>query len=112
MKQEETERLKEAAEVVAEAARTIAAAFSRRIPPATRVKGGITGVRVETDRHEAPNAWPFETGAFHPLFGDRDHWYQQEHRPYMSEAADMKAEEAAERFAEVLDDWAKDLGLD
>jgi hypothetical protein len=111
-------RLKEAAQVIADETENITRTFSRRIPLSVRVRGGARGVRIVAGGDEAPNAYPFETGARHPLFavgprgtGRWQWWYPQPHRPYLEEAARAKLEEAAEKFAEVIDDWAKELGF-
>lgn len=109
----EAARLRQAAQIIANAAKRNAAAFSRRIPPATSVGGGLSGkgVYVRTNGNKARNAAPFEFGERHPLFGDRNHWYATPHRPYMEDAAEQTLDRAAEAYAEVVDDWAQQLGF-
>lgn len=123
------ERLRRAGDMVARQAKINAAAFSRRIPAATHVRGadapGDTYVDILTDGDLAPNAAPFEYAEHHPLFGSphgrnagtrsrydnpRD-WYRQPHRPYMTSALYAKAEEGTEEIAKVVDDWGHDLGF-
>lgn len=108
-------RLKAAAEVIAAVARAKATAIpSKRIPPSIRIMGGTSGVWITAGGpggQEAPNAYPFEYGVRHPLFGNTKHWYAQPHKPFLEEAADEAADKAAEEFAEVLIDWAKALDL-
>lgn len=111
MDEDETKRLQSAAEIIAREARSISSTFSKRIPLATRVVTDHDGkVSVFTSGTDAPNAAPFELPERHPLFGDKEHWYEQPHRPYMEEAGDRKADAAAEEYANVCDDWAKTLG--
>lgn len=109
----EASRLKDAAEVIAVAARARAATFSRRIPAATGVGGGLSakGVYIRTSGRKARNAAPFEFGERHPLFGNYKHMYNTPHRPYMEEAAEAALDAAAEAYAEVIDDWAHELGF-
>lgn len=86
------ESVMKAAEIFAARARVNAAKFSARIPLATFVEG-VDGdhAQVVTDGVLAPNAAPFEFGERHPLFGNRQHWYKQPTRAYMSNAATNNA---------------------
>ena len=114
LKRASAKRLREAAEVIAVRARAISATFSKRIPASIKITGGTTGVYIIAggpDGKEAPNAYPFEYGVRHPLFGNRNHWYAQPKRPFLEEAAVQAADAAAEAFAAVLDDWTKTLDL-
>jgi len=104
-------RLKEAAEVVADAARSTSG-FSTRIPASIRVIGGTSGVSIRAGGKIAPNAYPFETGARHPLFAPRGSarytkgpWYPQPKKPFLEEAEAIAIEPAVEAFANVIDDW-------
>jgi hypothetical protein len=106
-------RLREAAEIIAEAARGISATFSKRIPASIKIIGGASGMWITAGGPEgkiAPNAYPFEDGVRHPLFG-MNHWYPQPKRPFLEEAVTASADQAAEAFALVIDDWAKTLDL-
>lgn len=114
MKRAYAARLREAAEIIAIKAREISASFSKRIPTSIVVRGGTGGVWIEAGGPGgsiAPNAYPFETGARHPLFGDTKHWYPQPKRPFLIEAGDAAIEQAAEAFSQVFDDWCEELDL-
>ncbi len=108
-------RLREAAEIIAIKARAISAGFSKRIPISIVVRGGTGRVWIEAggpDGSIAPNAYPFETGARHPLFGSKTApWYPQPKRPFLIEAGEAAIEQAAEAFSQVFDDWCKELDL-
>jgi hypothetical protein len=127
MKQIMAVRLRAAAEIIAVLARAKSAGFSTRIPASIKVIGGTSGVWITAGGpggKDAPNAYPFETGARHPLFGlagdgrpgdraapGKGHWYPQPKRPFLEEAALEGMEPCAAEFAKVLDDWAKQLDL-
>jgi|SRR5215469_4465731 len=44
-------------------------------------------------------AWMFETGSKHPLFGDRKHWYAQPYRPILDKTATAGYPEAERVYA-------------
>lgn len=106
-------RLREAAEVIAEAAREISGQFSTRIPASIVVRGGTTQVWIVAGGEAAPNAAPFEDGSFHPVFarGPRSKWTwrRQPHRPFLEEAELAAGNEAAEAFAQIIDDWSDEI---
>lgn len=110
------DRLRRAAKLIADQAKVNAAGFSRRIPAATRISGatrpGDDYVEIVTNGDEAPNASPFEDAEWHPLWGNKRHEYQQPHRPYMEDAVNQKSDAAVNEIANVIDDWAADLGFD
>ena len=106
-------RLREAAQVIADQAKENAG-WSARIPPSIRVSGGAGGVSIVSD---APPAYPNEIpGVRHPVFGGRGTsrpkapWVLNQHRPFMAPAADERIDEAAEKFAQVIDDWCEERG--
>lgn len=103
-----TMHLKNGAEKIAAVAREISSVFSKRIPLATRVITDSKGVSVQTDAVEAPNARPFEYALRHPLFGDRNKWYDQPFRPYMLEARDRVMPEIEKEMAAAMEDMFKD----
>jgi hypothetical protein len=115
MKGAVAKRLRLAGAIVAAAAKARASAFSTRIPASIKLTGGTTGVFIVAGGDAAPNAYPFEYGKDHPVFatGDRStwHWGKTPKRPFLEEAVDETADLAAEEFAQVVDDWAKMLGL-
>jgi hypothetical protein len=106
MKKAQAARLREAAEVIAVAVRAAAAKTkSKRIPASVKIIGGTSGLWVNAggpDGSEAPNAYPFEQGVRHPLFGmtgrgdakdrttpgHKGHWYPQPHIPFLEEGAE------------------------
>jgi hypothetical protein len=96
--------LMEAAEAIAEIARTLAGSFSRRIPAATKVYWtGENAVTIAVDPAIAPNGAPFEFGKNHPLFGDRELWYKTPLRPYMDQAAKTGQAAALEVYSQLAD---------
>jgi hypothetical protein len=104
-------RTKEAAEAIALAARANSAKFSRRIPASVKVIPTQWGCYIIAGGDAAPNAYPFETAANHPLWGNRHHWYKQPLRPFLIEAADAASTKAANIMSEIIDDWCDVLDL-
>lgn len=109
------DRLREAAEVIARQAKLNAAGWSKRIPPSIRISGSYPEVVI---RSAAPPAYPNEIpGVRHPVFGGRGTkrphapWVTNEHRPFLAPAADMAANKALEKFAQLIDDWALKAGF-
>lgn len=111
MTRSQGKRLREAAEIVAMKAREIASAFSTRIPLSVKITGGASRVYIRAGGPVAPNAYPFETGARHPLFGNRNWWYPQPVHEFMEDAYVMTQNDVADAFALVIDDWCKELNL-
>jgi len=109
------DRLVEAAKVIADRAKSNAGGWSARIPPSIKVSGSYPDVTI---RASAPPAYPNEIpGGRHPVFGGRGTrrphapWVTNEHRPFLGPAADQRANEAAEKFAVIIDDWAIKAGF-
>ena len=107
-------RLREAAQVIADQAKANAAGWSARVPESIHISGGASGVSILSG---APPSYPNEiAGVRHPVFGGRGTrrpkapWVRNQHRPFLAPAADEKIDEAAEKFAQVIDDWAHDRG--
>jgi len=100
--------LKAAAEIIAAQAEANAAAWSKQIPGSIRVE---VEARVATISTEAPPAYPAETRARHPLFGDREHWYGPPGEPFLGPAADERAGAAMARYAQKIDRLARDAGF-
>lgn len=116
----EIDGLIKAARIIAERARVISSAFSRRIPAGTHVVVKTNGiVAVRTEGAIAPNAAPFEAAELHPLWARvgsvrylYSHWGKQPYRPYMLQAALQKLDDAAEAYAdEVIDDDLRAAGF-
>lgn len=111
--------LRKAGEVVRDEARRNAA-WSRRIPAATRVSVGFTarnpGVAVQVNRNRAPHARPFEHGGEpgffrHKVFGHEDRWVAQRARPFLAKAAEAKAPEAEKQVGDVVDRVTRQAGF-
>lgn len=97
-----------AAEEIADGARELAGAWSSKIPPSVRVE--VAG-SVATITADAPNAYPAEARAKHPLFGDRKHWYGPPGLPFLGPALDARAGAAMARYARKIDRWLRDRGF-
>jgi hypothetical protein len=112
-----TAGLKAAAEFLAEKMAQKAAELpSKKIPPTLKsyVRGEVGYINAGgTGGSEAMNAYMFETpGARHPLFGNRKHWYGQEYRPFMEEAAEEFGDEAAQIYADAaIEVWKEEGGF-
>lgn len=122
MDADELKRLKEAAEIVAEAVRAVSSGISRRIPTSVVVKGDERGLYIQAGGAKAPNAYPFDPPdnppVYHPLFARRGSrrythgkWYAQPYRPFLEIAAGVSIERATEAFSKVIDDWATRVGF-
>lgn len=114
------EYLKQAAEIIAEECRQIADVFSRRIPMSLEVKSDDRSVYILGGGPAAPNAYPFdpptEPPVYHPVWGHGPregwHWAAQPYRPFLEEGAERAGERAADVFARIIDEWAKEIGND
>lgn len=96
------------------------ASWSSRIPGNIRpmVQARRLGVRVASKR--TPHARPFEgiskgargaRGTFrHPLFGNRNHWFEQPTRPFLAPAMEANQEKAVEGALKAFDDASKKAG--
>lgn len=101
-------RLREAADVIADGIRAFSSTFSKKIPASVHVaQGSETTASVIAD---APNAYPIETAARHPLFGNREYWYPMHRIRFMEEGASESLDEAAEVYGETIDDWLREIG--
>lgn len=99
-------RLRQAAQIIADQAK-VNAGWSRKIPPSIKVRGSAN-ISISSNAGPAyPNEIP---GVRHPTYG-HDPWVTNQHRPFLAPAGDEKADAAAEQFANVIDDWAKEHGF-
>jgi hypothetical protein len=105
------DRTREAAEVIAATAIARSSKFSKRIPLSVKVVSSSWGAYIIAGGDAAPNAYPFETGARHPLFGNRNYWYPQPKKPFLEQAADAASSKAANVMSNVIDDWMRALEL-
>jgi hypothetical protein len=96
-----------AAEEIAKGARALAA-WSRQIPPSISVEVSGNTATISTD---AGPAYPAETRARHPLFGDREHWYGPPGEPFLGPAADARAGAAMARYAKKIDRMCRQAGF-
>jgi hypothetical protein len=101
------EYLRKAAEVVARAARTLAAGWSRKIPASVYVT--VDG-NVATVHAAAPDARPAEFRLDHPLFGDREHWYGPPGTPFLAPALHASIDEAMREYEKKVVVYARKLG--
>ena len=129
------DRLRRAAEPVAQAARVSSARWSRRVPLSVRLQGGTSRITIAAGGKEAPQAKTMEgnpngTPCAHPVYahgprirgapyGGRGHfrynppgwtWVKQPPRPFLREAIDAKQDEMVRIFAGIIDDWGKQMG--
>jgi hypothetical protein len=98
-----------AAAIIADTARKIAAGAG--LP---RTSAGIE-VAVHGSTAEiscsTPAAYPAETRARHPLFGNRDYWYGPPGEPFLGPAADERAGAAMARYAKKIDRMCRKAGF-
>jgi len=96
------------------------AAWSTRIPRATRLKIGISktnpGLAIEVDRFRAPHARPYENndrdGYFRaPLFGDRSRWFSHPARPFLVRGARPWFETTDREVIQAVGDAAREAGF-
>jgi hypothetical protein len=124
-------RLRLAAQPVADYARLSSARWSRRVPASVRLQGGASRITIAAGGVAAPQAKTMEgnpdgSPCAHPVYGHgprirgplvngRHHppgwtWVKQPPRPFLREAIDAKQDEMLRIFAGIVDDWAHQLG--
>jgi hypothetical protein len=96
-----------AAGIIADGARANAA-WSRQIPPDIKVE--VSGNTATISTSVGP-AYPAETRARHPLFGDRERWYGPPGEPFLGPAADDRAGAAMARYARKIDAMCRKAGF-
>lgn len=93
------------------ARRTTRGNGTQAVVPVVKATGGVKGLTLKASTPGSPvrsAAWAFEFGRNHggsfrhPLFGNREHWYAQVKRPYMTPARDMHVERLAEAISEAV----------
>ena len=99
--------LRAAGELVASDARS-RSSWSHRIPGSIKVRTSGATVSVIAGGHAAPDAVPYEhrglDGTFrHPLFGNRELWFNQQARPFLTPALRANIEPAMVMVVEALD---------
>jgi len=97
-----------AAGIIADTARKFAGTWSEQIPGAIEVR--VSGNTAEISC-SAPPAYPAETRARHPLFGNREHWYGPPGAPFLGPAADARAGAAMARYARKIDRMCRARGF-
>lgn len=106
--------LRAAAAIVKDRAERIAGGWSETIP--FRIEMEVAG-KVATLSCDAPAAYPNEiAGVRHPVFAegtDRSKWtwVLNQHRPFLSAAADQTAGEAMARYAKKIDRMCRQAGF-
>jgi hypothetical protein len=124
-------RLRLAAQPVADYARLSSARWSRRVPASVRLQGGTSRITIAAGGAAAPQAKTMEgnpdgSPCAHPVYGHgprirgplvngRHHppgwtWVDQPPRPFLREAIDAKQDEMLRIFSGIVDDWAHKLG--
>jgi hypothetical protein len=113
------DRLRRAAQPVADYARLSSARWSRRVPLSIRLQGGASRITIAAGGRAAPQAYTFEgapdgTPRSHPVYGHGPRadwtWVDQTPRPFLAEAVDATQDQMTEILAGVIDDWCHDLG--
>jgi hypothetical protein len=100
--------LVQAAEEIADGARSNAS-WSTTIPGNIRTEQvSEKQVNVVAD---APAAYPAETRARHPLFGNRQYWFGPPGARFMGPAADDRAGPALAKYAEKVDRLCREAGF-
>ena len=97
-----------AAKIIADRAKELAGSWSATVPGSISVE--VAG-NVATISADAPPARPNELALRHPLFGNRDHWYGPNDRPFLRPAADDASDAAMARYAKKIDGWARKAGF-
>lgn len=101
--------LVQAAEEIADGARDYASAWSSSVPASIRTEQvSEKQVNVVAD---APAAYPAETRARHPLFGNRGYWFGPPGARFMGPAADDRAGAALAKYAEKVDRMCRERGF-
>jgi len=125
------DRLRRAAQPIADDARARSAAWSVRVPLSVRLQGGASRITIAAGGARAPQAKTMEgnpdgTPCAHPVYGHGARirgpliggrheppgwtWVKQRPRPFLAEAVDAQQDEMVRIFAGIVDDWAHDLG--
>jgi hypothetical protein len=101
--------LRAAAQVIADGAKALAGAWSKQIPP--RIKVSVDG-NTATISCDAPPAYPNElAGVRHPVFGRHtERWVTNAYRPFLSTAADARADAAMAKYAQKIDKLCRAAG--
>jgi len=103
--------LVQAAEEIADGARQNAAAWSKTGATVASIhteQSGESSVLVVAD---SGAAYPAETRARHPLFGNRKRWYGPPGERFMGPAADSRAGKALARYAKKVDAMCREAGF-
>lgn len=106
--------LSAAAKIIADRAKELAGAWSARIPEQIKTEVSGTTATVSCD---APPAYPNEiAGVRHPVFGPTEKnpdpaWVTNQHRPFLSAAADEQAGAAMARYAKKIDRMCRQAGF-
>jgi hypothetical protein len=114
------DRLRRAAQPIADDARLRSAAWSRRVPASVRLQGGASRITIAAGGTRAPQAltmegYPGGRPRSHPVYGHgpRNTWTWAQQipvRPFLEQAVNAKQDEMVRIFAGIVDDWARQLG--
>jgi hypothetical protein len=99
-----------AAEEIASGARLLAGTWAKTGAVVASIRVDVAG-NTALITADAGAAYPAETRARHPLFGDREHWYGPPGEPFMGPAADQRAGAAMARYADKIDALCRKAGF-
>lgn len=101
-------RLKVAAEPVRRDAAALAPRRSGRLAASLKVRSSGSRILIASS---LPYAKTIHFGGRHPLFGNRDRWYTQEARPFISIAAARHADHIENALFDVVEDLMTSAGF-
>ena len=91
------------------------ASWSSRIPGAIGITVTTTSIGVKANRRKAPHARSYEGilggGSFrHPLWGNREHWFTEQTRPFLAPAVQENKREFFQAAGAAVEDAARAVG--
>ncbi len=110
-------KLRKAQLVVIAGARA-AASWSKRIPRSIGSTTSKRGVGIRVSKAKAPHGPLYELGSSgtprvvrHPLFGDREHWYESPVRPFFFPVIARHEQEMADEAVNAVAEAKREVGL-
>jgi len=99
-----------AAEEIAKGARELASPWAKTGAVVASIQVEVAG-NTALITADAGAAYPAETRARHPLFGNRKHWFGPPGEPFLGPAADQRAGAAMARYADKIDALCRKAGF-